>query len=41
MGSVVKDIMDDGAELWFGPDVSRLKELVLSSGESLLTTYVS
>ena len=37
MGSIVESIMDEGAELWFRPDVSRLKELELSSSECLLT----
>ena len=40
MDSVVEDIMDDGAELWFRPDLSRLKELELSSSECLLTVRI-
>ena len=40
MDSVVEDIMDDGAELWFRPDLSRLKELERSSSECLLNVRI-
>ena len=36
MGSVVESIMDEGAELWFGPDISMLMEL----GLNICTLYI-